>query len=242
MVKFGRKEVEYGVVLGFLKEFAQSANDVIRARFTTDGELSTSAERETFKNRQSLLGLSKDDPRLNEISRWLAPAAYECGHYQDDLEDARSLRYPGTCHWTESRPEFLTWSNCTEEAAQSLLWIHAIPGAGKTILASYLVERLEKSDNVHMQPRPIFYFFCKNADTDKNNALAITKALAHQLLQSSQAAGHDVLKDIRAQMDKGGRSRAINFRPLFELISRHLSSLPRAIIIIDAADECSDID
>ncbi|KAL8878973.1 MAG: hypothetical protein Q9198_003326 [Flavoplaca austrocitrina] len=43
-------------------------------------------------------------------------------------------------------------------------------------------------------------------------------------------------------MESGGRSRAINFRPLFELVCSHLNKLSRAIIIIDAADECSDFD
>lgn len=136
----------------------------------------------------------------------------------------------------------MKWSNCKDEATQSLLWIHAIPGAGKTVLASYIVDRLSNHEIVRIQPRPIFYFFCKNADTDKNNALAIAKALAHQIVRSPYVAGHDILKDLKFQMDTGGRSRAINFRPLFELVCRHLSNLPSAIIIIDAADECSDID
>lgn len=46
MVKFGRKDVEYGIVLGFLEEFAKSASDVIRARFSIDGQLPNSAERQ----------------------------------------------------------------------------------------------------------------------------------------------------------------------------------------------------
>ncbi|KAI4264151.1 MAG: hypothetical protein L6R42_000732 [Xanthoria sp. 1 TBL-2021] len=242
MVKFGRKDVEYGIVLGFLEEFAKSASDIIRARFSADRKLPNSVERVTFKNRPSLFGTAGDDAQFHEISRWLAPAVYECGHYQDDLEDARSSRHRETCRWIEARPEFVKWSNGKDEETQSLLWIHAIPGAGKTVLASYLVDHLEKPDNVDTQPQPIFYFFCKNADTDKNNALAITKALAHQLIQSPHVARHNILKDLRFQMDRGGRSRAINFRPLFEMISQHLSILPRAIIIIDAADECSDID
>lgn len=152
------------------------------------------------------------------------------------------MRYADTCRWIEARPEFVKWFDCKDEATQSLLWIYAIPGAGKTVLASYLVDYLGKPDDVHMQSQPIFYFFCKNADTDKNNALAIAKALAHQLLQSPQVVGQDILKDLEYQMDRGGRSRAINFRPLFELIFQHLSTLPGAIIIVDAADECSDID
>lgn len=45
MVKFGRKDVDYGTVLDFLKEFAESASDVIRTRLSIDGELSASAER-----------------------------------------------------------------------------------------------------------------------------------------------------------------------------------------------------
>ncbi|KAL8884110.1 MAG: hypothetical protein Q9215_007769, partial [Flavoplaca cf. flavocitrina] len=242
LVKFGRKDVGYDVVLGFLREFAESASDIIQTRFDIDGKLLPSAERVTLNYRQSTLGTSRDQHQLHEISKWLAPAAYECGYYQDDLEDARSLRHGNTCRWIEARPEFAKWSTSKKVAHQSLLWIHAIPGAGKTVLASYLIDRLEESDDVNMQPQAIFYFFCKNADTDKNNALAVIKALAYQLLQSPRTTGSDILKDLRSQMDSGGHPRAINFRPLFKLICQHLSNLPRAVIIIDAADECSDVD
>lgn len=38
LVKFSRKDVDYGVVLGVLQEFAQDAYPVIQARFKVNGE------------------------------------------------------------------------------------------------------------------------------------------------------------------------------------------------------------
>ena len=193
------------------------------------------------ESQRSLFAKSEDNRQFNEIVRWLAPTAYECGHYQDDLEDARSFRHPGTCRWIESRPEFVKWSAGENEPTQPVLWIYAIPGAGKTVLASYLVDCANRSENKHIKPHPVLYFFCKNADADKNNPLAIAKALAHQLFQSPQIVQSDFMKDLKFLMDQGGRTRAINFRPLFKLICQHLYNLPRATIVIDAADECSNI-
>ncbi|KAI4090072.1 MAG: hypothetical protein LQ339_008446 [Xanthoria mediterranea] len=77
---------------------------------------------------------------------------------------------------------------------------------------------------------------------DKNSAMPVAKALTHQIILLSQVASHDILEDLKSQMNSGGRSRAINFRPLFELVCRHLSHIPRAVIVLDAADECCDID
>ncbi|KAL9637041.1 MAG: hypothetical protein Q9204_002025 [Flavoplaca sp. TL-2023a] len=216
MVKYGRKDVDYEVVLGFLEEFAQRAPAVIQARFVVDDE--------------------------RNMIRWLAPSAYECGHYQDDLDDARSLRYRGTCSWIEARPEFLRWSTCENDPTQSLLWICAIPGAGKTVLASYLVDLQSDAKDGNAQSKPTLYFFCKNADMDKNNSLAVVKALAHQLIQTPQIAQNGFSQDLEYQMDNGGRARAMHVRPLFRAICKILSNLPCATIIIDAADECNDID
>ena len=47
MVKFCRKDVDYGVVLGFLEEFAQSASATVRARFTVLGGSQMNSNRET---------------------------------------------------------------------------------------------------------------------------------------------------------------------------------------------------
>lgn len=85
------------------------------------------------------------------------------------------------------------------------------------------------------------YFFCKNADVDKNSPLAIAKALTHQLMQSPQMSSSSFIDDVRSLMRFGGQTKAINFQPLWKLVCQCLGNLPHTTVILDAADECTDI-
>ena len=177
------------------------------------------------------------EPKYSELVRWLAPQKYENDHYKEDLEDARSLRYPGTCRWIEVRSEYENWIRSSSSSDQSLLWISAIPGAGKTVLASYLIDSIaQKNSN---SAKNIFYFFFKTTDMDKNNPMAATKALVHQLLLCDDQ--ERFFKKLQYSMETAAHPSAINFKPIWSLFCHYCSMLRDATIILDALDECTNI-
>src|SRR5436853_1404708 len=92
---------------------------------------------------------------------------------------------PDTCQWTSKKDAFRKWStpsgSTSSDSHENLLWIYAKPGAGKTILASYLIDWCRK--NYTAQDGNILYFFCKNTDSDKNTATAVIRSLLYQLSQ-----------------------------------------------------------
>ena len=179
---------------------------------------------------------------MTSLIRWLAPTIYECNHFEQDLEDARSVRHPGTCKWIEPKPLFRSWKNSKLGSESSVLWINAIPGAGKTILASYLVDQSRITEGISSKCHSVLYFFCKNADGDKNNSLAVARALVYQLLQSPTLANRqEFLDDLKVHKVSGGQTRAVSFRPLWNILCKYCGDLPHATIILDAIDECSDI-
>ena len=182
---------------------------------------------------------SKQLSRQNEICKWLAPLDNEsgCDHYLEDLADARSLRLPNTCHWIKPRSEYEVWSTCEPSSKSSLLWIHAIPGAGKTILASYIIDDAVKSSS-----STVLYFFFKNGDSDKNTAVAAVRALIYQLLQHSSFAHTKRLYDeIHKCKERTAHTRAVNLMQLWDVFAKHCSSVTSPIIVLDALDECRDI-
>lgn len=175
------------------------------------------------------------------LTRWLAPTTYECYHYEQDLEDARSTRHPGTCQWIEPRPLFKTWKSSKLGSESALLWIHAIPGAGKTVLASYLIDLARNTKGVNLDRHSVLYFFCKNADIDKNSPVAVARALVYQLLQSlGLNKRQEIIRDLQLLKATGGQPRAVSFRSLWNFFCKQCQNLPHATIILDAADECSD--
>ena len=83
--------------------------------------------------------------RQKEIISWLAPSAYDVHYYKQDLLSAAASRHSGTCCWVLNKEEFRGWSS-PQEWQGSVLWIYAKPGAGKTILSSYLIDHYRSSD------------------------------------------------------------------------------------------------
>lgn len=61
-----------------------------------------------------------------EIMRWLSSEPYIQHHAQ-----AKVGVLPGTGQWLLSDPLFKRWKN---ESASSILWLHGIPGSGKSKL------------------------------------------------------------------------------------------------------------
>ena len=176
-----------------------------------------------------------------DLIQWLAPITYDCNHFEQDLEDARSVRHPGTCKWIEPKPLFQSWKTSKLGSDSSVLWIYAIPGAGKTVLASYLVDQARRMERLTPHCPSVMYFFCKNADADKNTPLAIARALVYQLLQSPKLAKRqEFIEDLKLHKATGGQSRAVSFRPLWNILYKYCGDLPDATIILDALDECSD--
>jgi hypothetical protein len=100
--------------------------------------------------------------------------------------------------------------------------------AGKTILASVIVDEARKRD-AH-----VTYFYCKDGNDRRNNFLSIAKSLLHQLCH-----GDDHLMEyLDAEMSTSGEatlSRTSVAKPLLELAGHSKDSL---FIIIDGLDEC----
>lgn len=137
---------------------------------------------------QQVMNLSlleaKSSDRKKEIIAWLSPSApsADVKYYQKDFETARKMRHPKTCQWLLKNAEFSQFS-ATDVSQAPLLWIHAKPGAGKTVLSSYLIEYYRQQGTTHVS-QTVFYFFCKNLDEDKNSDVAIVRSLLYQMLQS----------------------------------------------------------
>lgn len=68
-----------------------------------------------------------------EILRWLSPL-----RSQAMQGDNFSRRHEGTGHWLLESPQFRSWL----QGNADVLWCPGLPGAGKTILASIVVDRL----------------------------------------------------------------------------------------------------
>jgi WD40 repeat protein len=93
----------------------------------------------------------------------------------EDLSFYTERWKPGTCEWISYNPAFSEWLEDSTESG--ILWIHALPGSGKSILASYIVTLLLGLY------RPCGYFFYRFDDHSKKSLAACLRSLAFQTAQ-----------------------------------------------------------
>ena len=159
------------------------------------------------------------------ILDWLTPI-----DYTSQQSDNINRRQAGTGQWLLDSAEFQTWLKSSKQT----LFCPGIPGAGKTILTSIVVNHLTtQSPNDSTIGVAYIYFNFRRKDEQKaNNLLAsLLKQLGQG--QSSLPGG---IKDLYSEHKTHGT------RPSFEELSKTLHSVAaiysRVFIVVDALDEC----
>ncbi|EGC49403.1 conserved hypothetical protein [Histoplasma capsulatum var. duboisii H88] len=157
--------------------------------------------------------------------------------YATDLKKANSRRHNGTCMWVMGRQEFKLWSGSSSDTR--FLVIYGIPGAGKTILSSFLVERARRtfqSGTDHKKPCLTLYHFFKADDETKNTPLAAVRSLLEQLYSFVL---ENKIENLRTALQNTSRKRHVDYE---EMLAVFASSVQHAgctfTIVLDALDEC----
>ena len=167
--------------------------------------------------------LKKEEDR--EKLRWLTPIEY--GSQQSDIFRRRQA---GTGQWLLDSAEYQTWL----KTSQQTLFCTGIPGAGKTILTSIVVDDLV----ARFQDDPttsIAYIYCnfRRKDEQKINDLLIS--LLKQLAQHQSSLPRSV-------QDLYDQHKEKQTLPSLEDTCRVLHSVAamysQVFIIVDALDEC----
>ena len=167
--------------------------------------------------------------RRHEIEQWLSPL-----NFFETQSDKLSRRLEGTGRWLLGSPEYENWSNSSASAA---LYCPGIPGAGKTMLASIVVDNLQQryagSERVG-----VACIYCDYKDQVAQTTKNLLASLWMQLAASKQDLSYEVDDLYNKYMGQGPRSR-----PTLDEISRILQTeverYNRVYFIIDALDECS---
>ncbi|KAJ7496745.1 hypothetical protein FB451DRAFT_1208660 [Mycena latifolia] len=170
----------------------------------------TRAKEELFKEqRQSLI-------------RWLYPAPFDQTHLV-----FRAQRQEGTCEWLMKTKEFSTWTS----VPGSCLWLHGIPGNGKSVFASSVIEYLR-----HNYPDSITIFFYVNFREQRStDPIVVFQALLAQLL--FKVAPGDTFQNL-LQRSSTNQSPPMDLSELVQLLYQVCSPGKRVFVVIDALDEC----
>ncbi|KAJ6438029.1 putative AC9 transposase [Purpureocillium lavendulum] len=156
---------------------------------------------------------------------WLTPIDY--GLQQSDY---LARRQPGTGQWLLESEEFQVWLARSKQT----LFCPGIPGAGKTILASIVIDKLDSM--LRNDPKAgLAYIYCNFQRQEEQSLDHLLASVVKQLAGRQPS----VLGNVKAVYDRHELSRT---RPSLEEITGLLQivapAYSRVFIIVDALDEC----
>ncbi|KAE8440424.1 hypothetical protein EG329_008005 [Mollisiaceae sp. DMI_Dod_QoI] len=183
---------------------------------------------------------SSYDKRRGEIRNWLTSTNESVSHKR-----AAALRQGGTGKWLVKGPIFSSWFS---DEDKGFLWISGIPGAGKTILASTIIDEIQdRLQNICGPKRGVYgfaYFYCDYKDPKKKDILDVLRCLISQLSGQSQCL-FQALNDMflaRKTASATYQAQSLDMDTMMELLDKRVGDLEQILIVIDALDECSNLD
>ena len=144
-------------------------------------------------------------------------------------KDISSRRVEDTGQWLLESPAYKSWH---ESKSSCVLWCPGVPGAGKTMLASLVIDDLRQSDfDPHSRPtdstkQGVAGVYCSYRNPDTTSSLV--GSMLSQLLSSIEQPPDDDPRDI---LDRGR---------LHQIFSSIFDQFCRLYVVIDALDECAD--
>ncbi|KAL4783586.1 nucleoside phosphorylase domain-containing protein [Aspergillus varians] len=164
-----------------------------------------------------------------EILEWLSSEDYSA-----QQRDCIMEREAGTGQWVFDAPEFKDW---VQDKGQ-ILFCPGIPGAGKTVITSTVIDYVERKFKQDSDIRLAYVYF----NYKRHGAQKLRDVMASLLKQLLEDQPHlcDRVRDLYH------KHRPVNSRPssdeLMQVTQGLLASYSRVFFVIDALDECQTAD
>jgi len=142
---------------------------------------------------------------------------------------ARTKWEPGTGEWFTSSHEFTSWL-----LPGRSLWLYGIPGAGKTVLSSTIVERIKEC----LGRFPLCFYF----DYRDQRKQSVVNMLYTVLAQLAENGVPPEIQELYKMSAHGTRDATIGqLKETFLSIAKRIASgRHTTYLVLDALDECED--
>lgn len=179
-----------------------------------------------WKN-QNRIGQMRMDETRQQIIDWLLPCDPSTNH------DAAKEKYvEGTGRWFIESSQFNHWKEGTKRS----LWLHGIPGSGKTILCSTVIEKIKFACHTQSNTDCVYFYFDFN-DMRKQTIHGFLRSVLVQLCTCRQ----DFITNIQTLFDKCNRGRRQpNKNELVQILFALLKGPRQTYLLLDALDECTE--
>ncbi|ETS84912.1 hypothetical protein PFICI_02937 [Pestalotiopsis fici W106-1] len=167
------------------------------------------------------------DKHSNDIFQWIDPP-----DVSSNLNKAIKARHPGSGLSLLESKAYTTW----KRQKNSFLWLHGIPGCGKTVLASTIIEDLQR-EQCQNPSQALLYFYFDFTDSRKQSFENALRSFVCQMHHQSEK-GQKHLNSLYSQVCRNG-----SVQPSSDALQKTLAGMigdtKEVWIVLDALDECT---
>jgi nucleoside-triphosphatase THEP1 len=131
----------------------------------------------------------------------------------------------GTAEWILATDQYKRWYETGEIGD---LWIRGIPGSGKSVAASSLIQRLQRKGDA-----PVLFFFFRHIILSNRSPQSLMRDCLYQLLDHSPSLQSNLKNVMAGHQNVDG----VPVDELWRCFSSALSGMDKAYCVIDALDE-----
>ncbi|KAI8675457.1 hypothetical protein NCS57_00446900 [Fusarium keratoplasticum] len=175
----------------------------------------------------------QDKERNAEILQWLSGIPHLSDH-----DAARAGRVDGTGEWLLRHQVYNDWRNTS---ASMVLWLHGIPGCGKTKLSSKVIDGLMDLVSSNINNEGLAYFYCDRNQEDHQQPSRVLQSLVRQLAaKTTDELIMSFVVDVYDERKSTGFAMSqLTVQECRDLVVKMLSRYSQTTIVIDGLDECN---
>lgn len=188
----------------------------------------------TARNKESLVALDQKfhamtlETRSEKIVQWLAAPDPSSNHNK-----ACQTKQQQTGRWLLQNLDYIHW----KDRRASFLWLHGIPGCGKTVLCSTVVQDIASMCYARVPNILTYYYFDFN-DSKKQTYEGLLRSLVTQIFGQCLEIP-DTMEALFKGCGEGQREPTCN--SLIQALKELLERFEKVYLILDALNECAEI-
>ncbi|KAI9666864.1 MAG: hypothetical protein M1831_001369 [Alyxoria varia] len=155
--------------------------------------------------------------------------------YQKHYIEAQKKALEGTGNWLLSHPRFIQWK---DSSSSEILWLHGIPGSGKTTLVSILLKTLIEESQSRSCSTPTYFYCARNsAESDRSNPEQVLRCIVRQAANPPKEAS--VHQSLNHRYEEHGSAGTLSLDESIDTMIDIVKDRCLTYVVVDALDECA---
>ncbi|TVY85465.1 Ankyrin repeat and KH domain-containing protein [Lachnellula suecica] len=179
------------------------------------------------------VGIDSNRVELVKICDWLSPVLFKEKH-----ESILSMRPGKINEWFLQSPEITRF---IAQAGQ-ILWAPGIPGSGKTLLSSTIIEYLQNFSLSRTLRTSVAYAYCDWREQNSQTTMGLIACFVRQFLEAfwdiNGAIPEDILIIYDKHLEDNSRPSKAELIPMLKSVT---AGSDQVFIVVDALDECPEL-